>query len=68
MPGIPFINGRDQIERFLTVKWAKEHDYRLIKELWAFEGNRIAVRFAYEWHNEQGPRPAGHQSLSELGL
>lgn len=46
--------GRDQIIAFLTRKWAKELDYRLIKELWAFTGNRIAVRFAYEWHDEAG--------------
>ena len=106
-----FINGRTEIENFLTQKWAAEHEYRLIKELWAFDGNRVAVRFAYEWHNDngqwfrsygnenwefdaqglmqkryasindlviaesdrkffwpQGPRPADHQSLSELGL
>jgi len=44
--------GREQIIAFLTKKWAKEHEYRLIKELWAYEGNRIAVRFAYEWHND----------------
>jgi uncharacterized protein len=44
--------GREQIIEFLTRKWAKEHEYRLIKELWAYEGNRIAVRFAYEWHND----------------
>jgi uncharacterized protein len=44
--------GREQIIEFLTRKWAKEHEYRLIKELWAFESNRIAVRFAYEWHND----------------
>ena len=43
--------GRDQIIEFLTRNWAREYEYRLIKELWAFEGNRIAVRFAYEWHN-----------------
>jgi uncharacterized protein len=103
--------GRDEIKQFLTRKWARELDYRLIKELWTFAGNRIAVRFAYEWHdasgqwfrsygNEnwqfdehglmalrfasindlpiaaadrkfhwpQGPRPADHPSLSELGL
>ena len=48
-----FINSRDQIESFLTAKWTKELEYRLIKELWAFEGNRIAVRFAYEWRNDQ---------------
>lgn len=46
-----FIQGRDQIETFLTRKWAKECDYRLIKELWAFSETRIAVRFAYEWHD-----------------
>jgi len=44
--------GREQIIEFLTRKWAKEHEYRLIKELWAYEGNHIAVRFAYEWHND----------------
>lgn len=49
-----FIHGRKEIEAFLTRKWAKELDYRLIKELWAFGGNRIAVRFAYEWHDDGG--------------
>jgi nuclear transport factor 2 (NTF2) superfamily protein len=49
-----FVNGRDQIETFLTRKWARELDYRLIKELWTFAGNRIAVRFAYEWRDEVG--------------
>ena len=49
-----FVNGRDEIVRFLTRKWAKELDYRLIKELWAFAGDRIAVRFAYEWHDDSG--------------
>lgn len=49
-----FPKGREQIVEFLTRKWAKELDYRLIKELWAFEGNRIAVRFAYEWHDDAG--------------
>ncbi len=49
-----FITGRAEIERFLTAKWQKEHDYRLIKELWAFAGRRIAVRFAYEYHDEAG--------------
>ena len=106
-----FLSGRAEIVAFLTRKWAKERDYRLIKELWAFTENRIAVRFAYEWHhaggqwfrsygNEnwqfdaegymavrhasindlaiaeadrlfrwpQGPRPADHPGLSELGL
>ncbi len=103
--------GREAIVAFLRRKWERELDYRLIKELWAFDGDRIAVRFAYEWHdaavqwfrsygNEnwefdavglmrarhasindlpiaeaerlfrwaQGPRPAGHPGLSELGL
>lgn len=67
-----FINGREQIEKFLTAKWAKEQDYRLIKELWAFEGNRIAVRFAYEWHNAEGAwfRSYGNENweFDEQGL
>ena len=46
--------GRDEIRQFLSRKWAKELDYRLIKELWACAGNRIAVRFAYEWHDDSG--------------
>jgi nuclear transport factor 2 (NTF2) superfamily protein len=49
-----FLNGRAEIEAFLSRKWAKELDYRLIKELWAFTDNRIAVRFAYEWHDDSG--------------
>jgi len=49
-----FPRGRTEIEAFLTRKWAREDEYRLVKELWAFEGNRIAVRFAYEWHDEDG--------------
>ena len=49
-----FINGRDEIVAFLMRKWARELEYRLIKELWAFNGNRIAVRFAYEWHDDSG--------------
>lgn len=49
-----FLQGRDAIVQFLKRKWAKELDYRLIKELWAFGGNRIAVRFAYEWHDDTG--------------
>jgi nuclear transport factor 2 (NTF2) superfamily protein len=103
--------GRAEIETFLTRKWAREIEYRLIKELWAFEADRIAVRFAYEWRDEagqwfrsygnenwefdahglmrlrfasindmaigeadrkffwpQGPRPADHPGLSDLGL
>jgi uncharacterized protein len=46
------LSGRDAIREFLKRKWAKELDYRLIKELWAFTDNRIAVRFAYEWHDD----------------
>jgi len=49
-----FLSGREAIVEFLTRKWNKELDYRLIKELWAFHDNRIAVRFAYEWHNNSG--------------
>ncbi len=49
-----FIDGRDQIVAFFQRKWARELDYRLIKELWAFHDNRIAVRFAYEWHDDSG--------------
>lgn len=49
-----FIQGRTAIVEFLTRKWRKELDYRLIKELWAFDGSRIAVRFAYEWHDDSG--------------
>ena len=46
--------GREEVRQFLQRKWARELDYRLIKELWAFTGNRIAVRFAYEWHDDSG--------------
>lgn len=49
-----FPQGRAEIEAFLTRKWTREGEYRLVKELWAFEGNRIAVRFAYEWQDEEG--------------
>ena len=49
-----FLEGRDEVLGFLKRKWAKELDYRLIKELWAFSGNRIAVRFAYEFHDDSG--------------
>ncbi len=49
-----FFWGREEIQRFLEKKWQTELEYRLIKELWAFTENRIAVRFAYEWHNESG--------------
>ena len=49
-----FFQGRAAIEAFLTRKWQRELDYRLIKEVWAFRENRIAVRFAYEWHDDSG--------------
>jgi uncharacterized protein len=49
-----FVTGRTEIVAFLTRKWDRELDYRLIKELWAFDGNRIAVRFAYECHDDSG--------------
>jgi len=49
-----FLQGREAITAFLKRKWARELDYRLIKELWAFRDNRIAVRFAYEWHDDSG--------------
>jgi len=49
-----FLAGRPAIVEFLRRKWARELDYRLIKELWAFHGHRIAVRFAYEWHDDSG--------------
>jgi uncharacterized protein len=49
-----FVTGREAIVQFLARKWRKELDYRLIKELWAYTENRIAVRFAYEWHDDSG--------------
>lgn len=51
---VEFVQGRDAIEAFLARKWSRELDYRLVKELWAFHENRIAVRFAYEWHTDSG--------------
>jgi uncharacterized protein len=64
--------GREQIIQFLTHKWVKEHEYRLIKELWAFNGNHIAVRFAYEWHNDKSEwfRSYGNENweFNEQGL
>jgi nuclear transport factor 2 (NTF2) superfamily protein len=67
-----FINGRAEIVQFLTRKWSGELDYRLIKELWTFEGNRIAVRFAYEWNDDSGNwfRSYGNENweFSEQGL
>ncbi len=49
-----FVRSREEAQAFLERKWRKELDYRLIKELWAFEGHRIAVRYAYEWHDDSG--------------
>lgn len=49
-----FVNNRQEAEAFLTGKWIREMEYRLIKELWAFTGNRIAVRYAYEWRDDSG--------------
>jgi uncharacterized protein len=67
-----FPKGREQIIEFLTRKWAQELDYRLIKELWAYTDNRIAVRFAYEWHDEGGQwfRSYGNENweFAENGL
>ena len=67
-----FLVGREQIVEFLTRKWSTELDYRLIKELWAFDGNRIAVRFAYEFHNAAGDwfRAYGNENweFDEFGL
>jgi nuclear transport factor 2 (NTF2) superfamily protein len=67
-----FITGRTEIAEFLTDKWAKENEYRLIKELFAFTGNRIAVRYAYEFHNVHGDwfRAYGNENwiFAENGL
>jgi len=67
-----FLHGRAAIEAFLTRKWQRELDYRLIKELWAFRDNRIAVRFAYEWHDDSGTwfRSYGNENweFDEQGL
>lgn len=67
-----FLSGREEIVSFLRRKWNQELDYRLIKELWTFEGNRIAVRFAYEWRDHSGNwmRSYGNENweFSEAGL
>jgi nuclear transport factor 2 (NTF2) superfamily protein len=67
-----FLQGRDAIRDFLQRKWAREIDYRLVKELWAHAGNRIAVRFAYEWHDDSGQwfRSYGNENweFDEAGL
>jgi uncharacterized protein len=67
-----FPRGREQVKVFLGRKWARELDYRLIKELWAHDSHRIAVRFAYEWHDDSGHwyRSYGNENweFNELGL
>jgi len=67
-----FVNGREQVVEFLSRKWARELDYRLKKQLWAFMGNRIAVRFEYEWHDDSGQwyRSHGNENweFAENGL
>ncbi len=67
-----FLSGRDAIVAFLTRKWARELDYRLMKELWSYTGNRISVRFEYEWHDDNGQyyRTHGneHWEFDEDGL
>lgn len=69
---VEFINGRAEIEAFLTRKWQKERDYRLIKEVWGFRNNRMAVRFAYEWRDAAGAwfRSYGNElwEFDEAGL
>jgi hypothetical protein len=67
-----FIHGREAIVDFLTKKWSKEHAYKLRKTLWSFSGNRIAVRFEYEWHDHSGQwfRSHGNENweFDEYGL
>ena len=67
-----FPKGREEVKRFLERKWARELDYRLIKELWAFRDNRLAVRFAYEWRDDSGQwyRSYGNENweFTEAGL
>lgn len=67
-----FVNGREEVVQFLQRKWSKELDYRLIKALWAFNDNKIAVRFAYEWHDDSGNwyRSFGNENweFTEQGL
>ncbi|SEQ98056.1 MULTISPECIES: nuclear transport factor 2 family protein [Lentzea] len=67
-----FVTGTDEIVAFLTRKWEREHEYVLRKSLWAFGGNRIAVRFQYEWHDDEGQwwRSYGNENweFAESGL
>ncbi len=68
---IDFINGREEVKAFLTLKWQRELDYKLKKELWSFNENKIAVRFEYEWHDATGQwfRSYGNENweFDELG-
>ena len=67
-----FVNGREEVVQFLQRKWSQELDYRLIKELWTFDANKIAARFAYEWHDDSGNwyRSFGNENwaFNEQGL
>ncbi|KQN36276.1 histidine kinase [Pedobacter sp. Leaf41] len=67
-----FISGREEVKAFLVTKWEKELSYKLKKELWSFSENRIAVRFEYEWHDDQGQwfRSFGNElwEFDEYGL
>jgi len=67
-----FLQGRDEIVAFLSAKWRKENDYRLIKELWAYQDDCIAVRYVYEWHDDKGNwfRSHGNENwkFNEKGL
>lgn len=67
-----FLNGRAEVKQFLSDKWSREKKYRLIKELWAYSTDKIAVRFAYEWHDESGQwfRSYGNENweFNEQGL
>jgi len=65
---VEFLQGRAEIEAFLTRKWSRELDYRLIKELWAFRENRIAVGFAYEWRDDSGHWFPKNWGFDENGL
>jgi hypothetical protein len=67
-----FLQGRQEIQKFLTRKWTRDIDYRLVKEVWAFQGNRIAVRFTYEWRDDSSRwfRSYGNENweFDEAGL
>src|SRR5882757_7539004 len=63
-----FFEGRAAIVEFLTRKWNREHEYRLIKDLWAFDANRIAVRFQYEWHDDAGLMRRREASINDVAI